>query len=264
MTDAPSTPESAAISEERYVLIKRGLYERPEGRGYTGIKDHAGLYSKQEADACVGRGGSAMPFDEAPEFSPSCYEDLARAHLQGKIDDLRARLAAAEGERDEAREKRLVTEAQILSETARANGWKARLTTAEARVAELEGQVQRFRDERSYVVGWNDGYEHARDAYHDPNTRDEAGRKYREMVDKVNRLRDDGTLPGEPRPVPKLEDLIDRAKRFVMTPEQHREQRRSWVRGQYMMSHPEATREEADALIDRALPELRALKETTP
>ena len=36
----------------------------------------------------------------------------------------------------------------------------AALRTQAARVAELEAELARFREERSFVIGWNDGFSH--------------------------------------------------------------------------------------------------------
>ena len=51
---------------------------------------------------------------------------------------------------------------------------------------------------------------------------------------------------------PELDALIERARNHVMTKEERDAQRRSWVRGELMLEHPEMTREEADAIMDRA------------
>lgn len=48
-----------------------------------------------------------------------------------------------------------------------------------------------------------------------------------------------------------LSRLIEEAKAHKMTAEEIREQRRSWVRGELMLAHPEMTIEEANALIDK-------------
>jgi hypothetical protein len=59
-------------------------------------------------------------------------------------------------------------------------------------------------------------------------------------------------------PRPEVDDLLRQARaRFDATPpeqqREHREaQRRSYVRGEMMLEHPEMTAEEANALIDRA------------
>jgi hypothetical protein len=60
-----------------------------------------------------------------------------------------------------------------------------------------------------------------------------------------------------PRADPELEALLKKANDWFdsLTPDQQREhrreQRRSWVRGELMLAHPEMTREEANALIDK-------------
>lgn len=84
MTAAPSqTPEAAGL----YLLMKRGLYYRPDAMGYTGIKDHAGRYTKDEAEshADPASGVTMIAEAEAEDFAPNCYDDLARNHLQEKL-----------------------------------------------------------------------------------------------------------------------------------------------------------------------------------
>jgi hypothetical protein len=55
---------------------------------------------------------------------------------------------------------------------------------------------------------------------------------------------------------PELEALLERARKHTMTPAERIAQRRSWVKGEFMLEHPEMTEAEADALLDRTLPEL--------
>jgi hypothetical protein len=50
-----------------------------------------------------------------------------------------------------------------------------------------------------------------------------------------------------------LEALLKRAAQHKMTPAEEHAQRRSWVIGQMMLSHPEMTREEAERLADGAV-----------
>lgn len=81
---------------EQWLLLKRGLYWRPDDLGYTGIRDHAGRYSLDEAKARVGDGSSGVTMikeGEAPEFTSACFDDLAREHLKKQIDDARAKIA---------------------------------------------------------------------------------------------------------------------------------------------------------------------------
>ena len=73
---------------QHFLLQKRGLYYRTDSCGYTGIKDHAGRYL--ETDASPENGVTAIHEDEAADFSPACFDDLARAHLQDSIKHMAA------------------------------------------------------------------------------------------------------------------------------------------------------------------------------
>lgn len=53
-------------------------------------------------------------------------------------------------------------------------------------------------------------------------------------------------------PSPSLAALIERARNHTMTKAERDAQRRSYVRGELMLAHPEMTRDEADALIGKA------------
>jgi len=69
------------MTEELWLLVKRGLYYRPNDCGYTGIRDHAGRYTADEARARAGSEIKMVRLADAPEFSEACFDDLARAHL---------------------------------------------------------------------------------------------------------------------------------------------------------------------------------------
>jgi hypothetical protein len=76
-----------------WVKMKRGLFYSPNDSGYTGIRDLAGRYTEAEAMAETNcKGVTAMRLDAAPEFSPACFDDLARQHLTRQRDALRAQL----------------------------------------------------------------------------------------------------------------------------------------------------------------------------
>jgi len=55
---------------------------------------------------------------------------------------------------------------------------------------------------------------------------------------------------------PELEKLLARARSHVMSPSERVVQKRSWVKGEFMLEHPEMSEAEVDALLDRVLPEL--------
>lgn len=92
MTDAP----------EKFLIEKRGLYYRPNARGYTGLKSEAGRYSFDEAVERVGPNGPDGPQDglgmwresEAPEYSSRCPWDvrMERAAYQRGLEDAAAEI----------------------------------------------------------------------------------------------------------------------------------------------------------------------------
>jgi hypothetical protein len=80
-----------------YLLMKRDLYERPNHKGYTGIKDEAGRYSLQEAIEHAEWNDWANVIHErnAPDFTKACHDDLRKAHLARKTDQKLWNLCAA-------------------------------------------------------------------------------------------------------------------------------------------------------------------------
>lgn len=83
-----------------YVLIKRDLFEAPEHKGYTGIRDKAGVWRKDEiGDVSVMdsyqpsfQDSYALPVENAPDFTASCFPDLALDHLRKQVIELRTAL----------------------------------------------------------------------------------------------------------------------------------------------------------------------------
>jgi hypothetical protein len=71
------------LVERRYLLVKRGLYYRPENAGYTAIKAEAGRYLQSDAIDGV---NYAVHEDEAAQFSPSAWEATKIAHLSNRIE----------------------------------------------------------------------------------------------------------------------------------------------------------------------------------
>lgn len=74
--------------EDSYLLIKRGLYWAPDGKGYTGRKDRAGRYPASHASP--ENGTTAIHEDDAPEFSPACWEETKLAAKDERIAALEA------------------------------------------------------------------------------------------------------------------------------------------------------------------------------
>ncbi len=85
-----TTPETG------YVLIKRGLYWRPDGAGYTGIIAQAGIYSDEESLKRVGGGVTRMLFREAPEVARATFNDYAATWWQEEALRVRNLLEKAE------------------------------------------------------------------------------------------------------------------------------------------------------------------------
>jgi hypothetical protein len=83
---------------EEWLLVKRGLYYRPEGIGYTGIRDNAGRYSREEAESTIGPEVTMVRLEDAPEFTDACFEDLARDHLRKQLDAALALVATIKRE----------------------------------------------------------------------------------------------------------------------------------------------------------------------
>lgn len=95
------TTEGKDMSETEdgahYLIMKRGLYERPNHQGYTGIRDHAGRYSLEEAKHMFRLSNGECRWvheDQAQEFLPAAWDDLVIKHLLEQRDALRAELAA--------------------------------------------------------------------------------------------------------------------------------------------------------------------------
>ncbi len=123
--EAPA--EGAGEDDGMFLLMKRDLYYRPAAQGYTGIKDNAGRYTKAEAEehADEAYGVTAILATEAPEFSPACFDDLARAHLTKKLDEARREIDAlrARSSAPEAREGEAVGEIVLSNKFGSGVSW---------------------------------------------------------------------------------------------------------------------------------------------
>lgn len=132
-----------------YLIVKRGLYYRPNGQGYTGIKDNAGRYALDEArdHADEASGVTFIAEADAPDFSAACFHDLALNHLQGKYAAASAALAAAADDLH-----RIMRTAEmssgIMLDPQRTGNWPGARKTADAfdriglRAAEAKARVR--------------------------------------------------------------------------------------------------------------------------
>ncbi len=66
-----------AVPREGYVLIKRGLYWRPNAQGYTGILSEAGIYSDEDSAAYLDEGVTRQLASAAMEVAAATYSDWA-------------------------------------------------------------------------------------------------------------------------------------------------------------------------------------------
>ncbi len=77
-------------NDAKYLIMKRGVYYRPNNAGYTGIKDEAGRYSLDEISMRfpneTDSGLSFILENEAPDYSPNCFADYKQAHMIKKKD----------------------------------------------------------------------------------------------------------------------------------------------------------------------------------
>lgn len=85
-------PRFSPGTEDAWLIVKRGLFFRPNCQGYTGIRDEAGRYSEEVARNYGGE-CSAIHAEEAPEFMPAAYSDLVIKHLTLQRDELRREVA---------------------------------------------------------------------------------------------------------------------------------------------------------------------------
>lgn len=79
-----------------YLIEKRGLYYRPDAKGYTGLKSEAGLYELEQValhfpnfDSPNQGGMTFVEVDDAPDYSSACPWDVKmkrEAYLEGYLD----------------------------------------------------------------------------------------------------------------------------------------------------------------------------------
>ena len=81
-----------ATPETGYVLVKRGLYYRPNAQGYTGILAQAGIYSDEESARRIDEEGGVtrVKFANAAEVASSTWMDIQRDYWREEALRLRA------------------------------------------------------------------------------------------------------------------------------------------------------------------------------
>ena len=80
----PAEAGEESYASNRYLIIKRGLYYKPNSSGYTGIKDYAGRYPLPDGALKFPNrniGGLLYIHEEdAPEYSEACFYDVKLEH----------------------------------------------------------------------------------------------------------------------------------------------------------------------------------------
>jgi hypothetical protein len=90
---------------DAYLICKYGLYYKPKSQGYIGVRDLAGRFTLEEVsvlfpnlDSSNQDGMSFVHEDDAPEFSPKCWDDVKVAHLMRVRDAITERVAELEAQ----------------------------------------------------------------------------------------------------------------------------------------------------------------------
>ncbi|MDG3089206.1 hypothetical protein P7F88_25420 [Vibrio hannami] len=92
-----------------YLIVKQGLYYRPESKGYTGLKAEAGRYTLDEVSVWLPNldspnqdGISFILADDAPEASAACYRETLDAHKAAHLTEALALIRDLTADRDAA------------------------------------------------------------------------------------------------------------------------------------------------------------------
>ena len=112
------------MAEPQFLIMKAGLFYRPRMGGYTGVKDEAGRYSKEEARRLCDRRAdvSYMPEGDAPDYAPACFWDIRLEHEARRAETRADFLAAALRQIAELPEN---GQARNIAQAALADGWVA-------------------------------------------------------------------------------------------------------------------------------------------
>lgn len=150
----PTTPPAVseamreAVARE-YVLVKRGLYYRPQAMGYTGVLDDAGRYPEAEAMGHVDHasGVTAILASEAPRFSDACWPETITKTLEADLAKAASEIARLTGERD------ALAALGMNDALIRFRRLEARAEAAEADLTRMRAETERFRAERDELIG---------------------------------------------------------------------------------------------------------------
>lgn len=92
MTETELRNLAEAATPLDHLLITRGLYWRPDKKGYTGLKCEAGRYPKGEAAKYRSDDVNEVYEDKAPDYAPNCAADIRERHMMDELTALRAKV----------------------------------------------------------------------------------------------------------------------------------------------------------------------------
>lgn len=137
---------SSTGTDGMWLIVKRGLYFRPDCQGYTGIKDEAGRY-KYDLAKDYDRGEcKIMREEDGPDFLPAAYNDLVIEHLTKQRDEARAELARVRG----AAQGQIDRGALVKALEVERDYWAEEVTDAAADLQEGAAYTDAIRDRMAF------------------------------------------------------------------------------------------------------------------
>lgn len=108
------------VEKDGWLLVKRGLYWRPNALGYTGLKEEAGVYSDEQSAAYRDHDDEEATIriraSEADDTAPGCSDETRARYWQKRANEAASTIERLERERDEVRAAR-DDAATLLGET---------------------------------------------------------------------------------------------------------------------------------------------------
>jgi hypothetical protein len=148
----PMTTDTTEAVErpDTFLIVKRGLYYRPNSQGYTGVRDDAGVYTLSQVaahfpniDSPNQDGMTFVHLDDAPEYSEACFWDVKLNHQKRK----------AEAERDALRAQLEARTCPLGDDCDLTVAYMAGRSTLAAENAALRAEVERLRGDALHILG---------------------------------------------------------------------------------------------------------------
>jgi len=156
LTPASASPIATQETERPvWLLMKRGLYERPDHRGYTGLRADAGRFTAEECrkiEAVSGGEVSRIHQDDAPPLAPRADRGTFAEVLAQRLDEANAALSASE-KRNEELVRDFAEGVEIGRRTSQALAdTEVELATSEALVTSLKAEVEELKADRDVAT----------------------------------------------------------------------------------------------------------------